>query len=51
MYPNILYLTREYGKDWYEAGIHDKKQNCFNDFIAAAEALCKLGYTSPNRYL
>ena len=36
----------EYGKDWHEGGILDRKQNVFDDFIAAAEYLVKEKYTS-----
>ena len=38
----------EYGKEWHDAGIKMKKQNVFNDFIAAAEFLIKHNYTKPN---
>jgi len=39
----------EYGRQWHEAGMVFKKQNVFNDFIAAAETLIRLGYTTPKR--
>jgi prolyl oligopeptidase len=37
----------EFGEDWHKAGMLEKKQNVFDDFIAAAEWLIKNGYTSP----
>jgi prolyl oligopeptidase len=36
----------EYGKEWHEGGMLAKKQNVFDDFIAAAEFLIKEKYTS-----
>ena len=39
----------EYGEEWHEAGTKMKKQNVFDDFIAAAEWLIANGYTCPDK--
>ncbi|MES2524904.1 MAG: prolyl oligopeptidase family serine peptidase [Gemmatimonadota bacterium] len=39
----------EYGEAWHQAGMKEKKQNVFDDFIAIAEWLVKNRYTSHER--
>lgn len=39
----------EYGREWHEAGTKLRKQNVFDDFIAAAETLIADKVTSPGK--
>ncbi len=39
----------EYGEEWHQAGMKDKKQNVFDDFIGAAEWLIANKYTKTDK--
>ncbi|XP_021756172.1 prolyl endopeptidase-like [Chenopodium quinoa] len=39
----------EYGEEWHREGTLERKQNCFDDFISAAEFLVSNGYTQPSK--
>ena len=39
----------EFGSEWHKAGTKERKQNVFDDFIAAAEFLIAEGYTNPDK--
>ena len=39
----------EFGEEWHKAGMLGKKQNVFDDFIAAAEWLIRNKYTTPEK--
>lgn len=39
----------EYGENWHKAGMLEKKQNVFDDFIAAAEFLVSEKYTNSQK--
>jgi prolyl oligopeptidase len=39
----------EYGEEWHKAGMLDRKQNVFDDFVAAARHLVDEGYTKPGK--
>jgi prolyl oligopeptidase len=39
----------EYGEDWHTAGMREKKQNVFDDFIAAGQWLVSSGWTKTPR--
>ena len=40
----------EYGENWHELAMFDKKQNVFDDWFAAAEYLVANKYTSPQHF-
>ncbi len=39
----------EYGQEWHKAGILERKQNVFDDFISVAEYLIRRKYTTSGR--
>jgi len=39
----------EYGEAWHKEGMFERKQNVFDDFIAAAQYLVDQRYTSPTK--
>jgi prolyl oligopeptidase len=39
----------EFGEAWHHAGMLEKKQNVFDDFVAAAEYLINSHYTQPSK--
>lgn len=39
----------EYGEEWHQGGMKQKKQNVFDDFIAAGEWLIANNYTQPQK--
>ena len=39
----------EYGRAWHEAACKTRRQNAFDDYIAAARWLVAAGYTTPSR--
>jgi prolyl oligopeptidase len=39
----------EYGEEWHKAGTKERKQNVFDDYIAAADWLVAQGYTSHQK--
>ncbi|MCD4819969.1 MAG: prolyl oligopeptidase family serine peptidase [Candidatus Cloacimonetes bacterium] len=41
----------EFGEKWHQAGMKDKKQNVFDDFIAAAEWLIEEKYIRPEKLI
>ena len=47
-YPNIR-GGGEYGRGWHEAATKTRRQNAFDDYIAAARWLVSAGYTTPSK--
>ncbi len=39
----------EYGEEWHRAGMLDRKQNVFDDYLAAAQWLVEKKYAGPDR--
>ncbi|MFG2298346.1 prolyl oligopeptidase family protein [Streptomyces sp. NPDC048603] len=39
----------EYGRGWHEAAVKTRRQNAFDDYVAAARHLVSTGWTTPDR--
>jgi prolyl oligopeptidase len=39
----------EYGEEWHQAGMREKRQNVYDDFLAAADWLVKAQWSNPKR--
>ncbi|KAI0346955.1 hypothetical protein BDW22DRAFT_1321836 [Trametopsis cervina] len=39
----------EFGEEWHEGGIRERKVNCFDDFIAATQYLVENKYAAPGK--
>lgn len=39
----------EFGEPWHQSGMKTAKQNCFDDFYAASQALHEAGWTNPEK--
>ena len=47
----MLTSRSEYGDQWHKDAIFEKRQNAYDDFIAAAECLIEKKYTSPSKWV
>ena len=45
----VLRGGSEFGEAWHQAGMLEKKQNVFDDFIGAAEHVIQSGYTNSSK--
>ena len=49
MHSHACVSCSEYGENWHKAGMLEKKQNCFDDFICAAKYLIDHKYCEPSK--
>ena len=48
-HPNVYAVCLQYGEDWHNAGIKDRKQNVFDDFQWAAKYLISRKYAAKDK--